>query len=180
MAVATTTSDHSQDWPKILDALMSGVAHHISNRVAVLSGIADLLTTNASPPPPVLQALASEIPKLEEAIQLLRLLPACDESAEAMEPLRAVNNAIALARLHPNLRHVTIATAVAESIPPVLARPTAFTHDIVSAIVHAAAEMSGGTLSVSVTVANTNVHITAGRYTVPAQTLVSARQTRAS
>jgi hypothetical protein len=155
---------------------MVGVAHHISNRVAILSGISDLLANNTTIPPAVLQALATEVPKLEEAVRLFRLLPTPDETPEAIEPIRLVHDAIALATLHPGLKNITYTTDGGTNAQPVLVHPVACTHEILMAIVHAATEHHGDSLCISLNTVGDTVVITAGHHTVAAPTLLSARQ----
>jgi len=160
-------------WDSVLDELIVGVSHHISNRVSTLAGVSDILSREQGIPP-ILRALADEVPKLEEAIRLLRLLAAPDEPEEAVEPLRLVTDAIAMARLHPALRGVCY-TVEAGNIPPVLAKPGELTHRIILLLVHAGVGLAEGEIVVRVRVVGTDVVIQAGEGTVCARTLMAAR-----
>ena len=81
-------------WASVLDQLLLGVSHNISNRVATLAGLSDILSDDPTIPP-ILRALADEVPRLEEGIRLLRLLAAPDEEIEeALEAVRLVDDAI--------------------------------------------------------------------------------------
>ena len=157
------------NWNTVLEQLLIGVSHHISNRVSTLAGVSDILSHDPSVPP-ILRALADEVPKLEEAIRLLRLLAAPDEGEEPIEPLRIVEDAISLAKLHPELRGVSYKVEAVEA-PPVLAKPLQLTHQIVVALV----EAGRGEVAVQVGVDGDDVAITAGDQTVRARTLVAAR-----
>src|ERR1700761_4666965 len=103
-------------WNAVLGQLLIGVSHHISNRVSTLAGVSDILSQDPSVPP-ILRALADEVPKLEEAIRLLRLLAAPEESEEPVEPLRLVEDAMGLAKLHPELRGASYRVE-SEDAPP--------------------------------------------------------------
>ena len=128
-------------WASVLDQLLLGVSHNISNRVATLAGVSDILADDPTIPP-ILRALADEVPRLEEGIRLLRLLAAPeDESEEALEPTRLVDDAILLAHLHPDCRGMLFEVVGRREVPPVVARPTKLTHEIVVALITAASEI---------------------------------------
>lgn len=170
-------------WPEVLDKLIQGVTHQISNRVATLSGVSDILAGDESVPP-ILRALAGEVPRLEASIRLLRLLAAPEgEIEEAVEAPRLVDDAIALARVHPDCKDVSFRAADGRDVPPVVARPTALTHGILVALVSAASDggsdgMSGHaeTVSVGYTTDGDDLVISAGRRAVRARTLVATRR----
>jgi hypothetical protein len=131
-----------EEWATVLDKLLLGVTHNISNRVATLAGVSDILSGDPTIPP-ILRALADEVPRLEESIRLLRLLAEPDdEEEEALEATRATDDAIALARLHPACLNVRFEIEGRREAPPVIARPTSLTHEIVVALVSAASVAS--------------------------------------
>ena len=128
-------------WATVLDQLLLGVTHNISNRVATLAGVSDILSGDSTIPP-VLRALADEVPRLEEGIRLLRLLAVPeDEGEEALEATRVADDAISLAQLHPACRNVSFQIEGRRDVPPVVARPTALTHELVVALAAAAYEL---------------------------------------
>lgn len=124
--------------------------------------------------PPILRALVDEVPKLEESIRLLRLLAAPDEPEEATEPLRLVDDAIAVVRLHPALRGIRYRVEARDG-SPVLAKPVQLIHQIVVALVQASANMADGEVVVRVTAEGEYVLIEAGERAVRARTLMAAR-----
>jgi len=137
-----TSAGRPEEWASVLDKLLLGVTHNISNRVATLAGVSDILSGDPTIPP-ILRALADEVPRLEEGIRLLRLLAVPDdEGEEALEATRATDDAISLAGLHPACRNVRFEVEGRRQVPPVIARPTALTHEIVAVLV-AAAEATG-------------------------------------
>lgn len=137
------SAERPQEWASVLDKLLLGVTHNISNRVATLAGVSDILSGEAAIPP-ILRALADEVPRLEEGLRLLRLLAVPDDEAdEALEATRATDDAISLARLHPVCRNVCFEIQGRREAPPVIARPTVLTHEIVTALVAAASAVAG-------------------------------------
>lgn len=138
-----TRTEPPQQWASVLDKLLLGVTHNISNRVATLAGVSDILSGDPTIPP-ILRALADEVPRLEEGIRLLRLLAVPeDEGEEAMEATRATDDAILLAGLHPACRNVRFEVEGRREASPVVARPTALTHEIVAALVAEASAVAG-------------------------------------
>ncbi len=128
-------------WAPVLDKLLLGVTHNISNRVATLAGVSEILSGEPTIPP-ILRALTDEVPRLEEAIRLLRLLAAPeDQGEEALEMTRIVDDAISLSQLHPACRNVSFEIEGRRDVPPVIARPTLLTHEIVVALVTAATDL---------------------------------------
>jgi hypothetical protein len=183
----TAKLDSAEAWPAVLDKLILGVTHHISNRVATLAGVSDILAGDESVPP-ILRALADEVPKLEASVRLLRLLGAPEsEGEEALEAPRLVEDAIALARLHPDHKDVVFLTADGYDVPPVVARPTKLTHAVLVALAQAADAARGTedsdsmsesriTVPVGYSVDGDDLVITAGERAVRARTLMAARR----
>ena len=131
-------------WGPVLDKLLLGVTHNISNRVATLAGVSDILAGDPTIPP-ILRALSDEVPRLEEGIRLLRLLAAPeDEGEEALEATRITDDAISLVELHPDCRNISFEIIDRREVPPVIARPTALTHAIVVALANAVADPGSG------------------------------------
>lgn len=163
-------------WSEVLDKLILGVTHQISNRVATLAGVSDILAGDPSVPP-ILRALADEVPKLEESIRLLRLLAIPEhEAEEPLEPHRLVDDAVALARLSSDTWDVDYVVQDGRGVPPVLARPVAFTHAVLIALVAAAAE-SGQPRAVTVrfSVAAPELLISANDHEVSVRLLSAGR-----
>ncbi|MDQ2668433.1 MAG: hypothetical protein M3Z05_20935 [Gemmatimonadota bacterium] len=137
-------SRRTDGWSTVLDSLLVGITHNISNRIATLSGVSDILSGDPTIPP-ILRALADEVPRLEESIRLLRILAIPeDERDEAVEATRLVSDAIALARLHPLCHGIRFEAGDGRAVPPVLTRPTALTHEIVVALITAATDVAAG------------------------------------
>lgn len=163
-------------WPEVLDQLILGVTHQISNRVATLAGVSDILAGDPSIPP-ILRALADEVPKLEESIRLLRLLAVPDnEEEEALEAHRLVDDAVALARLSSDTWDVEYVVQDGRDAPPVLARPVAFTHAILVALAAAAFDSGQhGAVTVRFSVVDPELLISANDHEVSARLLSAGR-----
>lgn len=163
-------------WPGVLDKLILGVTHQISNRVATLAGVSDILAGDPSIPP-ILRALAAEVPRLEESIRLLRLLAVPDnEMEEALEAHRLVDDAVSLARLSSDTWDVEYAVQDGRGAPPVLARPVALTHTILVALAAAAAETGGQrTVTVRFSVVDPELLISANNHQVLVRLLSAGR-----
>ena len=179
----------TDDWTRVLDSLLVGITHNISNRVATLAGVSDILSGDPTIPP-ILRALADEVPRLEESIRLLRLLaiPA-DEREEALEATRLTDDAISLARMHPACHLVAFEVPGRRDVPPVVARPTALTHEIVAGLISAGIEAAAAAegqcepepgrsvhVLVSFEISGDNLVITAGSKPIRARLLSAERR----
>ena len=92
-------------WPELLDALLRGVGHVLSNRIGALMAVAELHSDETYRSDPA--HLAIEIERLTELTRLLKLLPA--EVAPRMEgvlPADVLTDALALMALHPRAREL--------------------------------------------------------------------------
>lgn len=148
----------------------------MSNRVATLAGVSDILAGDPSVPP-ILRALSDEVPRLEEGLRLLRLLAVPEgEGEEALEPMRVLDDALALARLYPGATDESYRVSVPEWVPPVVAFPTLLTHAFVVMLVAAAEQRSeAGAIEVRVEVLDDAVVVSAGEERVECPTLATRR-----
>lgn len=136
--MAKLESDDLPAWETTLERVLDGVTHQLSNRVALLAGISEILGRDDTIPP-ILRALADEVPKLEEMIRLLRLLPTpSDEAEEPAAVSRLINDAILLAELHSATKDTRFVADGDSAVSPVLVRPTHYTHDVLMACVASA------------------------------------------
>lgn len=172
-------SAHREAWAELLDNLILGVTHQISNRVATLAGVSDILACDPSVPP-ILRALSQEVPRLAESIRLLRLLAVpANEAEEALEAHRLVADGVALARLSPAAADVDYTIRGAEGLPPVLARPVTLTHRILMVLAAAAADRGNtGVVTVELSVDGPDVTVAAGSHRVRVRLLTAARAAR--
>ena len=162
----------TDDWTTVLDSLLVGITHNISNRVATLAGVSDILSGDPTIPP-ILRALADEVPRLEESIRLLRLLAVSDdEREEALEATRLTDDAISLARLHPACHLVVFEVPGSRDIPPVVARPIALTHEIVVGLIAAGVEAAA--VDDAEPEAGRSVHVLVSFETVGADLVITA------
>lgn len=108
-------------WAEEGDALVRGLAHALSNRVAALSLAADDLHDEAAEVRQDARArIATEVERLAALDRLLKLVPA-ERAArpQALLPSEVLADALALHAHHPELRDVPIAHESTEAAPPV-------------------------------------------------------------
>jgi hypothetical protein len=116
-------------WRELLDELLRGVAHALSNRVATVSAAAYLASGGEPLEPDMAAALSAESERLERLLGDLRLLPApLDETREPLLLADAVAQAIDLHRHHLGLRDVPVALATDATVPPVACNPVRALH----------------------------------------------------
>jgi hypothetical protein len=116
-------------WREVLDELLRGVAHALSNRVATVSASAYLASGGEPLEPDMAAALSAESERLERLLADIRLLPSPVEASE--EPVMladVVTQAIDLHRHHLGLREVPVRVMNDASTPPIAVNPVVLTH----------------------------------------------------
>lgn len=139
-------------WLAIHDELLRGLTHALSNRVATISAVAQMigLTNQSDERSP--HMLRVEADQLEHLLHLLRLLPRYDRGeAEPIMASDAARSAIELHTFHPTLRDIACELIVSDDLAPAWADPSALQHAIVVALT--IAKRSAGALGA------TQVHI---------------------
>lgn len=112
-------SKTASGWSEHMEGVLSGISHHLGNKVAVFSGITDILSRE-EPVSPLIRVLGDEIPQLEEGISLLRLM-VVEEGIMGEEPYvldDLVKKAVILASMHHEMQAVV--THETECGPPVV------------------------------------------------------------
>jgi hypothetical protein len=116
-------------WRELLDELLRGVAHALSNRVATVSAAAYLASGGEPLEPDMAAALSAESERLERLLGDLRLLPApLDGAREPLLLAETVAQAIDLHRHHLGLREVPVALTTDATVPPVSCNPVRALH----------------------------------------------------
>lgn len=113
-------------WNDVSDSLIGGIAHALSNRVATLGALGELMRMDGDASEGSTM-LRQEAGRFEAIIQSLRLLGnEAGVSAEALEMRDLLDQALALHKFHRDLRDVEITIDAEERIPPVRVerRPT--------------------------------------------------------
>jgi hypothetical protein len=85
-------------WEQTREAVLRGLNHAMSNRVASLSGLTRILAPGAAEAGPVVAALQAEVERLEQLFNLYALLPAGTSSY--VEPLELPRVLSAVAAMH--------------------------------------------------------------------------------
>lgn len=115
---APLSSAALREWHQHVEAMMRGVAHSLNNRAAALSAVLELSRESGDDEVATHNILGTELGRVRELAELIRLLGPPRAGAEAFAPDEAVQQAIAVLRLHPD--HDDRVTMVqAHGAPPV-------------------------------------------------------------
>lgn len=99
----------AEDWLPVQEALLRGLNHALSNRLASLGAIAMLLDGEDPPEARMLAALTGDVGRLEELLRMFRALPAAGEPQRIAVRVRdALTRAAALMEHHPICREVAV------------------------------------------------------------------------
>ena len=118
------TRSYAEAWSAVSETLVRGIAHALSNRIATIGTIAELLRVGGDDPHAMSEMLGIETERLEDLLEQMRALSA--RSAGRMEAMRlsdAVAGAMALHSDHPERRTVTVTVEPGDESRPVLGDP---------------------------------------------------------
>jgi len=118
------TRSYAEAWSVVSESLVRGLAHALSNRIATIGTIAELLRVGGDDPHAMSEMLAIETERLEDLLEQMRALSA--RSAGRMEAMRlsdAVAGAMALHSYHPERRSVAVTVEPGDESRPVLGDP---------------------------------------------------------
>ena len=118
------TRSYAEAWSVVSESLVRGLAHALSNRIATIGTIAELLRVGGDDPHAMSEMLAIETERLEDLLEQMRALSA--RSAGRMEAMRlsdAVAGAMALHSYHPERRSVAVTVEPGDEWRPVLGDP---------------------------------------------------------
>jgi signal transduction histidine kinase len=108
-------------WANLSETLVRGLAHALSNRIATIGTIAELLRVGGDDPASMAQMLGDETMRLEELLEQMRALSTRQSRRlEAMRLSDAVAAAMSLHACHPERRTVTVTIEPGGDSRPVL------------------------------------------------------------
>ena len=107
-----------REWSRYVEGIMRGLAHALNNRAAALSALLEFAREPDDDPAATQAILATELERVRELTEIVRLLDSPRGTVEAVAPGDAVPVVLAAARLHAELRERTI-TFDADAAPPV-------------------------------------------------------------
>ncbi|HUF31023.1 MAG TPA: hypothetical protein VMM77_10255 [Gemmatimonadaceae bacterium] len=113
------TNSVPDTWASLSDSLVGGIAHALSNRIATLSALSELMRMGDMPTENA-DMLRNEVGRLESIVQHLRLLG--DESATTAEALQlpeVTAAAVVLHGYHRDFRDVTVVVGGDITVQPV-------------------------------------------------------------
>jgi signal transduction histidine kinase len=122
---------YGEAWASVSETLVRGIAHALSNRIATIGTIAELLRVGGDDPLSMSEMLGIETERLEDLLEQMRALSAT--SAGRMEAMRlsdAVAGAMALHSYHPERRVVAVTVEPGDESRPVLGDPQLLQRDL--------------------------------------------------
>jgi nitrogen-specific signal transduction histidine kinase len=162
--VTTRTQPHFADWAAIADSLIGGIAHALSNRIATLAALGELMRLDDDAAEGATM-LRQETGRLETLVHSLRLLG--NETGTSAEPLELgeiLEQSVALHRYHRDLRDVEVDIDTSARVMPVRIERRRATHALLMLLAATAAvatvrqqvvraQLTGDTASVRLTLA---------------------------
>ena len=113
------------------ETLVRGLAHALSNRIATIGTIAELLRVGGDEPASMAQMLGDETMRLEELLERMRALSTRQSRRmEAMRLSDAVAAAMSLHACHPDRRAVTVTVEPGDESRPVLGDTVQFHREL--------------------------------------------------
>jgi nitrogen-specific signal transduction histidine kinase len=115
------TRSFADAWSTLSETLVRGLAHALSNRIATIGTIAELLRVGGDDPVAMAEMLGVETMRLEELLEQMRALSARDTGRqEAMRLTDAVAAAMSLHSCHPERRAIPVTIEPGDESRPVL------------------------------------------------------------
>lgn len=118
------TRSYADAWACVSEALVRGMAHALSNRIATIGTIAELLRVSAEDPRAMSEMLGIETERLDDLLEQMHALSA--RSGGRMEAMRlsdAVAGAMDLHSYHPERRAIAVTVEPGDESRPVLGDP---------------------------------------------------------
>jgi hypothetical protein len=142
-----TPAAAAQAWLVVSDALLRGLNHALSNRAATVGAVSGVLDATEPPSAAIVDVLRDEAARLDELLQLARLLPGQRGGPEPVHLPDVVPAAVALHGYHFDLRDTPCLLEGEATVMPVLADPTALTHALLLLLTVAKLAAAGGTVA---------------------------------
>ena len=115
------TRSYAEAWAAVSETLVRGIAHALSNRIATIGTIAELLRVGGDDPLSMSDMLGVETERLEDVLEQLRSLSARSATHfEAMRLSDAVAGAMAMHSYHPERRSIAVTVEPGDESRPVL------------------------------------------------------------
>ena len=132
------TEETTDRWLQTTDAVLRGIAHHLSNRTGTIGAVAEALIA-AKPDDPLVAALAREAAELDLTLRALRLMSLePGREAEPVRPADLLADARRLLAMHGDARDAVVDTGALDAAPPVRVRVGPAVHALLVALVAAA------------------------------------------
>jgi hypothetical protein len=96
------------EWDSIVESVLRGIAHALNNRAAALSAVMELARDPGDDPGVVTSILGSELERVSGLVGAVRSMSSSKGTADAFAPADAATEALAVLRLHADLRDRTL------------------------------------------------------------------------
>lgn len=154
-------------WLTVHDDLLRGLTHSLSNRVGTIAAAAYMVEMQPATLSNTANTLRTESERLEQLLQLFRLLPRrADSVAEPIVPTDAVSQAIALQSHHADLREIPITVTIDGDLQPAYAEPAALALAVV-VMLGTAHRAIAGQGEIVVTISSSTDHVRINSRGVP-------------
>lgn len=105
-----------EEWTRLVEHVLRGVAHTLNNRAAALSAAIELASDVTEDSSVVATILAPELERVSEVVAIVRTI-SVPKPSEAFLPAEAAKEALAVLRIHPDLRDRRFAFSGGEAAP---------------------------------------------------------------
>lgn len=134
------TAAAANEWTRLVDSVLRGVAHTLNNRGAALAALVELTSEPAEQPAVLREILDTEQQRVRELVQALRTVGTTGGEAEALLPDDVIADVVVVLGQHPDLRDGAIQIVIEQRAPVRVARWM-----FARALLALAAGLAGGT-----------------------------------
>lgn len=112
----TFTKAALEEWSRVVEDVLRGIAHSLNNRAAALSAAVELSSDPSEDAGIVASILAPEMERMSELVAIIRTV-SVPRPSEAFLPIEASKDALAVLRIHPDHRERKFAFRGGDSTP---------------------------------------------------------------
>jgi hypothetical protein len=112
---------HSE-WDTVVENVLRGLAHALNNRAAALSAVMELAQDPGDDQDVVTSILGTELERVGDLVAVVRSMSSSQGAPDAFAPADAATEALAVLRLHADLRDRTMRIDTSRAAPLRLAR----------------------------------------------------------
>lgn len=141
----SSNAEASARWLTVHDEILRGITHALSNRIATVGAASYMYEQGDVPVAQVMDSLRIETERLEQLLQLMRLLPQrSDAEAEPVSANDAVTAAVNLHAHHTDLRDFVCDVRIDPDVYPLWIEPQALGHALLMVLTSAKRNAAAG------------------------------------